>query len=325
MKYTEKNRQTLISTTIVSFLAAALVMTAAALFSGSEIYAATDGTWVLTSTDYYTPSAYTSRQNSYYKYHDEFRGFTQDGFVQFWVSGGYVGPGDSHTADVYHECSQPEKSYAPGAVVSITLRTRQESTVGGYKGGCGSAYICKEDTAWPKDGRSRFYKNNIANFQDPKGSFAMATPGITVEATAAMPKSAEYGDRIAIVFDTDSSSDGINQAYESNYGGHQIYEWIYTFQKPATVKKPGKGVVSSIKNVKGAKAKVTVKKIKTAKKYQIRYKVDGSKKWTSKEAKTNIFTISVKKGKKVSVQARVRNSAGWGKWGTKKTFKTDKK
>lgn len=92
-----------------------------------------------------------------------------------------------------------------------------------------------------------------------------------------------------------------------------------------TVKAPEKGVVSKISNVKGAKAKVTVKKVSDATEYQIRYKVGSTKKWKTASSKTGSFKIKVAKGKKITVQARVANSAGYGKWGASKKFKTDKK
>ncbi len=98
-----------------------------------------------------------------------------------------------------------------------------------------------------------------------------------------------------------------------------------TDKKDSSVKKPNKGTVSRISNVKGAKAKITVKKVKDATKYQIRYKVGSSKKWKTETSTSNTFKVKVGKGKKITVQARVANKAGYGKWGSSKKFKTDKK
>ncbi|MBQ8085327.1 MAG: hypothetical protein IJ232_04400 [Lachnospiraceae bacterium] len=93
-----------------------------------------------------------------------------------------------------------------------------------------------------------------------------------------------------------------------------------------TVSIPQKGIVAKIKNVKGAKAKVTVKVIDNVSKYQIRYRVGSAKKWKSMKASAkNTFTLKVKKGKIVYVQARYSNAAGAGKWGKTKKFKTDRK
>ncbi len=91
------------------------------------------------------------------------------------------------------------------------------------------------------------------------------------------------------------------------------------------MKTPDKGVVSKISNVSGAKAKITVKKVSDATKYQIRYKVGNSKTWTTKNSSKNTFTVSVKKGAKITVQACVKNYSGWGKYGSSKSLTTDKK
>ena len=93
----------------------------------------------------------------------------------------------------------------------------------------------------------------------------------------------------------------------------------------AYTKTPDKGVVSKISNVSGAKAKITVKKVSGATKYQIRYKVGSSKTWTTKSSSKNTFTVSVKKGAKITVQSRVKNKSGWGNYGSSKSFTTDKK
>ncbi len=118
----------------------------------------------------------------------------------------------------------------------------------------------------------------------------------------------------------DSTTWAYNADSESE-GFTELYGDIST-----AASKPNKGVVSKITNVKGAKAKVTVKSVNDATKYQIRYKVGTSKKWTtSKKTKSRTFTIKVTKGKTVKVQARVTNKAGTGAWGKTKSFKTDKK
>ena len=98
-------------------------------------------------------------------------------------------------------------------------------------GGAGSAYICKEDKDLPDDGRSRVYKNNIANFSDENGNFVITGPGETKKGQAKMPAKAEPGDRVAVTFVTTSSCDsGRSAIYENEYGGYQFFEWIYTWQ-----------------------------------------------------------------------------------------------
>ena len=161
---------------------------------------------------------------------DSFEGYTQNGDIVFKVSGGYRGPGDWHTADVYHLCSQPARSYAAGETVTLTMQTIQQNTVKNYRGGTGIAYICKEEKDLPNDGRSKFFKYNIANFNDENGNFVIAAPGETKEGQAKMPVKAEPGDRVAVTFVTTSSKDSYSETYENGYGGYQFFEWIYTWQ-----------------------------------------------------------------------------------------------
>ena len=211
-------------------LAMTLITVTVPAFSGDAVMAETEGVWVLTSTEYYTPSQRTSNSNEYYKYDCSFDGFTQDGAVRFSVSGGYKGPGDWHTADLHHECTRPEPSYAPGETVTLTMTTIQENTVNGYKGGDGVAKICSEDLESPYDGRDRFFNSTThANFNLDTGSLAIASPNTSCTAYADMPKSAEYGDRVAVMFIDTSAIDSYGSSYELGYGGHQFYEWIYTF------------------------------------------------------------------------------------------------
>ncbi len=115
-------------------------------------------------------------------------------------------------------------------------------------------------------------------------------------------------------------------SYNAESEGEGFTEIYGTLSSATAAKKPSKGVVSKIANVKGAKVKVTVKKVSGATKYQIRYKVGSATKWTTvKKTKSRTFTIKVAKGKTVKVQARVTNKAGTGSWGKTKSFKTDKK
>ena len=78
---------------------------------------------------------------------------------------------------------------------------------------------------------------------------------------------------------------------------------------------PAAGVVSSISNVNGSKAKVTIKKVTNAKKYQIRYKVGSAKSWKTLSSTANSFKIPLKKNKTTVFQVRAKNSSGWGSWG----------
>ena len=90
-------------------------------------------------------------------------------------------------------------------------------------------------------------------------------------------------------------------------------------------KKPAAGVVQKIENVKGAKVKISVKKVKGAAKYSIRVTAKKDKKGTVHTSKSNVFVHKFSKCGKITAQARVKNSAGWGAYGKKKSFTTDKK
>ena len=96
-----------------------------------------------------------------------------------------------------------------------------------------------------------------------------------------------------------------------------------TVAKPAA--KPARGVISNIADVKGAKVKVTVKKVDDAKKYQIKYTVEGDETVYKVSSKSNVIKLKCEKGKKITVSVRVKNASGWGKWGSKKSFVTDEK
>lgn len=306
----------------------ALLMTVAALplFGVHKAEAATTGKWVLTKTNVYTPSDYTSRQNYYYKYKDSYEGVIK-GYATFKVNGGYQGPGDWFTSTMTHKCSVPKDSYAPGEKATLTINTKRTNVVNNdANGGYSSVALRPENKSFPNDGRSKFFFNdmgdtNVYTSFRAKGGKSYTCAGETEKVSAYMPPEAKNGERAAIVFYTTSSNDSMgNNTYENNYGGYQFVEWVYTYKAA-----PSKGVVSSIKNVSGAKAKVTIKKVSGAKNYQIKYQVAGTGKWVTKNGTKNTFTISVPKGKKVTVKARVKNAIGWGAWGSAKSLTTDKK
>ena len=58
----------------------------------------------------------------------------------------------------------------------------------------------------------------------------MTGPGETKKGQAKMPDKAEPGDRVAVIFVTTSSYDSYSNSYENEYGGYQLFEWIYTWQ-----------------------------------------------------------------------------------------------
>ena len=94
------------------------------------------------------------------------------------------------------------------------------------------------------------------------------------------------------------------------------------------IAKPAKVSGLKVTNVKGAKAKVSFKKVKGALGYKVVYTV-GKKTVTKTVTKTSV-TLKVAKGKKVTVKVRAYNKSVKGKtqfgaYSAKKTLKTDKK
>ncbi len=295
--------------------------------------------WVRTATYHYSPGGkYVSKQNSHYKYDCHYQGTTDDNYVCFLASGGFYHPSDgtkNTLADYYHECSQPADSYAPGETVMLTTRYYTKNSSQYHYNGVMELFMRQYDGT--KTGDKYFNSSNVAKFLDEnnKTYYLQEHPGYTyTEGNTAMikskvhsnmPATANVGDSIAIIFWAGTSYDSYSTTYENGYGGSQFFEWIYTYKKvDGTGKKPAAGVVKKIANVKGAYAKVTVKKISGAKKYQVRYRIGKSKKWKTKDGKSNTITFGVKKGTKITVQARVKHATGWGSWGKSKTFTTDK-
>ena len=79
----------------------------------------------------------------------------------------------------------------------------------------------------------------------------------------------------------------------------------------------------TLKNIKGAKAKVTIKASGDPTKYIVKYKTAGGT-WKKKTVKKTSFKLNVKAGKKLTVKVMAVNSAGRSSW-VKKTIKVDKK
>jgi hypothetical protein len=112
----------------------------------------------------------------------------------------------------------------------------------------------------------------------------------------------------------------------SLYQGSECDAYFDDLKLTISTSKPSAGVVSKIENLKGGNVRITVKKDPYATNYQIRYKIGSKKNWTlGKSLTNNVGLLAVTKGAKITVQARVKNSAGWGKWGSSKSFTTDKK
>lgn len=97
-----------------------------------------------------------------------------------------------------------------------------------------------------------------------------------------------------------------------------------------TVKKPAKAKIKSLKNVKKKKIKVSIKKIKGAKGYQIRWsdskKFDGY--WQKTIKKTNYTIKGLDKNTRYYVRVRAYKMNGkkklYGKWSNKKSVKVKK-
>lgn len=129
----------------------------------------------------------------------------------------------------------------------------------------------------------------------------------------------ENGETMKIVMET---SQGQMSEGKSVGGITTTWNYVWVVEKKADpAVKPGKAVIKSVKT-KGGKAKVTVKAVSGTTAYQIRYRTGSSKKWkTVKKSAGNTFTVKAKKGKKISVQARLYNSAGSGAWSKTKSCK----
>ncbi len=112
----------------------------------------------------------------------------------------------------------------------------------------------------------------------------------------------------------------------SLYQGDEADSYFDDLELTIKMDKPSAGVVSKIENLSGSKVGITLKKVPFATSYQIRYKIGSEKRWTiGKSIGSYRGTLGVRKGAKVTVQARVKNEAGWGSWGSSKSFTTDKK
>ena len=342
-------RRRAVASVVVALLAAALLLLGAAsqgdrawaddgdqLAAGAaaaaqlETQATSNGTWVLTSKGMNTPG---DTKGDHRKY--SFSGSVlSNGYVQLVVSGGVYDQSGFVTATHYHECSQPKASYGSGETATLTMRYyTKDSTPIHYNGDaeidCFAPKQAYFGSAWygyfrePVTREYRVKEPTDATFYDGD------CPLQTLKTTFTFPSEAEIGEQLDIVFLVGTASryeegPGLpdNDDYTAyNNFKYEFYKWSYTFK--AT---PAKAKIASIKNVKGAKAKVNVKKVKGAQKYQVRYKAANMKKWkVVKAKKSRTFVVKVAKGKKMKAQARACNAAGWGKWGKAKSFKTDRR
>ncbi|MCR5430041.1 MAG: DUF4430 domain-containing protein [Eubacterium sp.] len=105
---------------------------------------------------------------------------------------------------------------------------------------------------------------------------------------------------------------------------------IEKYENPAQKTKVGRAVIKSIKNVKGKKAKITVKKLKGATGYVFKYSKKKSLKGATKKD-TKKLTIKTKKFKKkqtcyarVKAYAVVNGAKVFGKWSKLKKVKIKK-
>ena len=299
-------------------LVAVLFASAIQLVGETTAYAASEGKWVLTEQNHFTPDTYVSRSNTYYKYRDSYMGII-DGNVTFKVSGGYDGPGDGSSCDMIHRCSQPKSEYALGETVSLTMSTVRENSVNvTFNTGKSMAKLCKENKELPKDGRSLFFENGIANpdFKTDSGKAYADENDAAVTMKADMPKSANEGERVAVVFFDNSGKDSVDAAYEAQYGGYQYYEWIYTYttkqasttgtqasSKTSETKADNPATVS-VKTVK-IKAKALKKKAATVKAKNAFAVSNAQGKVTYKKLSGN-KKISISKSGKIKVKKKLK-------------------
>jgi hypothetical protein len=85
--------------------------------------------------------------------------------------------------------------------------------------------------------------------------------------------------------------------------------------------KPAKPVIKSAKRTTKTKAKVTWKKAKNAKKYEVAYKAKGAKKWTTKKTANLKITLKLKAKKAYQVKVRSINGSAKSAYSKVKTIK----
>ncbi len=282
-----------------------------------SVKAATTRTWTMVDSGY--DLAEVEKKTDYSYYTSYYKPMDSDGYVWFgytkkeWDAWDY----DFHVT-VWCGCTAPPQSFTDGATFSVKSKLYTENS------GSNSVYDSIEINTGKIElsdyrlGKSQYALYNQSWFykKDAEISWTGGTD-LTLGNQYMDP-----GSKFKIKFWT----------------GGGTYWWEYELSEKSgsgsdsgdgsssdSAAKPVKTVVSKIANVKGAKAKVTVKKVNGAKEYEIRYKVGSAKKWKNAKKKSNVFTIKVTKGKKVTVQARVKNSAGYGSWSKSKSFKTDRK
>jgi hypothetical protein len=246
-----------------------------------------------------------------------------NGTVKFQESGGYIGPGDSHTSDNYSECSIPNSSYASGAIVTMKIHTWTANMVGNGMATMRVASIGPSDAGFSgshgegmKDanGKSQFDQNST----NPNTSkwFYPIKGEATITVTGTMPNDPREGDTCSIYYVTD--------------GGQ--YEWKYTYKIPETkISKPGKAKISSVKNKKKQSFTVKYKGSGKVLGYQVQYSLNknfkGAK--TINATKTTTTVKKLKKGKTYYVRVRAynlsaKNKTQYGKWSATKSVKIKK-
>jgi hypothetical protein len=87
---------------------------------------------------------------------------------------------------------------------------------------------------------------------------------------------------------------------------------------------PAKPVIKSAKRTTKTKAKVTWKKAKNAKKYEVAYKAKGAKKWTTKKTANLKITLKLKAKKAYQVKVRSINGSAKSAYSKTKTIKVKK-
>ena len=297
------------------FLATALIagLIVSPATPGIETSAADKYVWVLTSSKCELNE--TKVEQFHKNYFSQYTPTTA-GMIGMKHSGGYYDTSSWSHCDRYYECQIPASTLATGANVSLRMTLKTDNVSCKTSGYSIYSVSCSGCSVYLGDYSYNPFKDQSGEKELYIGTAAgrpYTDKNITVTKTVSntMPESTSEGAATIIHFDN----------------GAGTYIWTYTLKKASSSKpkKPAKGVVSKITNVKGAKARITVKKVKGAAKYSIRVTTKKDKKGTVHTSKTNTFTIKMTKGSTFYVEARVKNSAGWGPYGSKKSFKTDTK
>ena len=220
-------------------MALAIVMV---LFSAAGAFAQqkTDGTWVLTDTEAFTPKGTRTKRDSS-SWHSTARiTVLDDGTIVSYVflqRDKDPNVPKASSVEAYHECTPPKGSYKPGEEVELTMYA-YEKHVSGINGGMSTCKLVSENKTADnvKKGRWACGDNLLADFRESgyRGGWLYSKDNKRITVTAKLPTKAAYGDRIAILFEDSTGRDSMGGGPQYEYAGESWYAWIFTYQAPGS-------------------------------------------------------------------------------------------